>query len=186
MFSAAYLYLKKHRCYGVSFPETHIRVADQPPPNNFWSNFWIFINCRMNVIPLFLLCRPEQVVLGDVSSYSCSRCTRFESRPECKLSWSRFCGSALPASSGILLWSTACCTMDTRSFPGVKWADRGMDSLPPSVEGLRMCRSYTSTFFHCLPRRVMVWPLLWNRPRPLHAMSLPIHYPLNIQPFDAA
>lgn len=148
MFSALYLYLKKHKqCLLFRYAQSCRRPNT---PNNFWYNFWILINFRMNVMPLFLLCRPEQGSSGGDASDSCLGCTRFEFRQERQLSWSRFCASALPPSSGILLWNRASCTRVTRCFPGVKRVDRGDDNLPPSVEVLRMGRSYNSTFSHCL------------------------------------
>jgi len=35
MFSAPYLYFKKHKSYSVSFTDTHNRVAVPPPPITF-------------------------------------------------------------------------------------------------------------------------------------------------------
>jgi hypothetical protein len=39
----------------------------------------------------------------------------------------------------------ASCTMGTRSFPGVKWSERGADHPPPSSTEVKKEYSYTST-----------------------------------------
>jgi hypothetical protein len=52
------------------------------------------------------------------------------------------------------------CTMGTGCFSGKKQLEHEADHPPPSIVGLRMGRSHTSTSSLCLHSHVFRWPLL--------------------------